>query len=681
MGRKGSSPEFVRTTCPRDCYDACGLLVARTSGGIRKVLGDPEHHVSRGSLCGKCAIAYNGVWLDPGARLTRPLRRTGAKGSGIFEPITWTAALAEIADRFLSLADRGRSEAILHAHYTGTVGLLAGWFPLRFFNHLGATEVDPDTVCNKAGHVALDYVFGTSLEGFDPETAKDARTILVWGANPSHSAPHMHRHWLRECGARILVVDPLSHATAREVASLHLKLRPGSDAALAFGLLHVAARDGLLDRAFIAENVVGFERLESAIAAADPATTEARTGVPRHLIEQAALEYARGPSLLWLGQGMQRTTRGGNAFRAIAALVAGTGNLGRPGTGFCYMNGPGTRGIDISLLTAPEIGRGGASISHMDLAACLEDQARTASFFTWNCNPLASSPEQGRLRKALRREDLFTVACDVFPTDTVAYADIVLPAASFLEFDDLVAPYFHHTLSAQVKVVDPPGEALPNMEIFRRLAAAMGFTAPALFETDSTLIERILASTPYRGTFADLAQQGTVRLFSEPRQQFRGLRFPTPSGRIEIASARAEADGLPAVPEPHADPPPAHGRLRVLSPASAWLMNSSYGNEPNIEKKLGPAAIVMHPEDASRFGVSDGASVTLANEAGSLRLAVVISDVAQPGVGVVYKGRWPSRTTDGANVNVLNGGYKSDMGASTTVHSVEATLLVDAIGR
>ncbi|HIP76852.1 MAG TPA: dehydrogenase, partial [Kiloniellaceae bacterium] len=392
------------------------------------------------------------------------------------------------------------------------------------------------------------------------------------------------------------------------------------------------------------------------------------------LIEEAAVAYAQGPSLLWLGQGMQRTTRGGNAFRAIAALIAGTGNIAKPGAGFCYMNGPESRGIDMDSIVPPQLDRGSGAVSHMDLASVLEDPARSQVFFNWNCNPLASSPDQARLRSALARNDLFHVACDVFPTDTVAYADVVLPAAAFLEFDDIVAPYFHHTLSAQVKLQEAPGEALPNQEIFRRLSAAMGFDAPALFESDAELLEKILAQTPFACGFAELAKAGTVRLFEEPRLQFADGTFPTPSGKIELASAQAEADGLPRVPEPHADPVTEGGRLRILSPASIWQMNSSYANDPKIQKRLGPITVLLHPQDARARNLGTGDHVTLSNEAGTLTLAVDVAEITQPGVGVVYKGRWPGAEPAAANINVLHQGRKSDIGEATCVHSMEVDL-------
>jgi anaerobic selenocysteine-containing dehydrogenase len=625
--------------------------------------------VARGRLCKKCSTAYNGVLLDPSARLLRPLRRTGPKGSASFEPVSWESALAEVAGRLKAVP----GEAVLNAHYTGTFGLLGYHFPMRFFNRLGATEVDPDTICNKAGHVALDYVYGTSLDGFDPRTARDAAAILVWGANPSASAPHQHDHWLPEAPGKVIVVDSVRTPTAA-AADLHLAPFPGSDAALAFALLHVIVRDGLTDPALLAEHTVGYEELEPVLADCTPAWGERMTGVPAGLIEEAAQLYGGGPSLLWIGQGFQRQPRGGNAVRAVALLPAVTGNLGKPGTGLLYLNGAGNRSIDEDYIAGAELaGSAPEPVSHMELAARLEDSARSRALFCWNINIAASNPEQQRLRRALEREDLFTVVVDLFATDTSDFADIVLPAASFLECDDLVASYFHLSLGAQVKAIEPLGESLPNPEIFRRLATAVGFEEPQLHEPDAHVLDAVLA--PAGLTFAELAERGTIWPEPEPVVQFADLRFPTPSGRVEIASAQAQSDGHPRLPEPHADPRPADGRLRLLSPASPWMLNDSFANDPKLTRRIGAATVAMHPEDAADRGLAAGDAALLDGPSGQLSLTVELSELLPRGVIYSPKGRWPKREPSAANVNVLNPGVESDMGHSTTVHGVEVTVV------
>jgi anaerobic selenocysteine-containing dehydrogenase len=363
-------------------------------------------------------------------------------------------------------------------------------------------------------------------------------------------------------------------------------------------------------------------------------------------------------------------------MRACALLPAVTGNLGKPGTGFLYLNGTASRGLDDAYLSAEHLAaERPPPVSHMDLAARLEDPSRARALVCWNINVAASSPEQARLRAALAREGLFTVAVDLFATDTTDLADVVLPAASFLEFDDLIASYFDLTLSAQVKAAQPMGESLPNQEIFRRLAGAMSLPEPELSESDEEVIATLLGGTGLGLAIAGLAARGTVPVSAQPLVQVAGLAFPTPSGRVEIASARAEADGHPRVPLPLADPRPAEGRLRLLSPASGWLLNDSFANVEKVARRLGAATVALHPADAAERGLAEGEDVLLANETGQLPARVILSDRLPRGVVLSHKGRWPKREEAGANVNVLNPGEKSDMGESTAVHGVEVAVL------
>ena len=672
-GTPGSEKTILRTTCPRDCYDSCGIAVIKRGETITKVLGDPDHPVSRGALCGKCALAYNGAWRDPDQRLGQPLKRIGPKGEGRFEPVSWQEAIAEIAARLKRIVDDAGPATVLHTHYTGTCSKIAGTFPMRFFNRLGASEVEPDSICNLAGHIALDLVFGTSYTGFDPATAKDAACILVWGANPSSSAPHAHKHWLAESPAKKVVVDPVRHPTAT-AADLHLQPFPGSDAALAFTMLHVIRREGLIDRAYLAKHALGWEEVEDRLDDCTPEWGERVTGVPSALIETAARLYGRGPSLLWLGQGLQRQPMGGNVFRACALLPAATGNIGKPGAGFYYLNG-GRGGIDGDYLSGAALRSAPPkSLSHMDLAATLEDPRKIQALFCWNINIAASNPDQQRLHRALKREDLLSVVLDLFQTDTADFADYVLPAASFLEFDDIVTPYFNLTISPQVKVSEPMGQALPNQEIFRRLARAMGYSEPALYESDASMLDAMCRQAALSGGFASLKASGTVNLFAAPVMQFADGKFPTASGKIEIASAKAEAMGLPRTPLPHVDGRPKDGWLRLLSPASAWAMNTSYGNDAKNRQKVAEEGVVLHPADAAALGLSDGAMARLANDQGEILLPVHIAARTPRGVALAVKGAWPKLTGQHRNINALHAGRKADMGESTAVHGIEVTV-------
>jgi anaerobic selenocysteine-containing dehydrogenase len=286
-------------------------------------------------------------------------------------------------------------------------------------------------------------------------------------------------------------------------------------------------------------------------------------------------------------------------------------------------------------------------------------------------NPLASCPQQARLRRALEREELLTVALDLFPTDTTALADYVLPAASFLEFDDLIASYFHLTLSAQVKVMQPCGNALPNQEIFRRLARAMDFSEPPLQESDAELLSSLLARSGLSHDFESLKAKGSIWIPKETMVQFADRVFDTPSGRIEIASARAEADGLPRLAQCACESRPLTGLLRLLTPAHAWLLNTSFGNVSRIRARLGPASIALHPADAAERHLADGDTALVHNHSGRLELRVTTSDQMPRGVALAHKGRWLATDPAQANVNVLNPGSKSDMGESSAVHSVQ----------
>lgn len=660
----------IKTTCPRDCYDACGIVAVRREGAPLKIVGDPDHERAKGALCPKCALAYNGVWQDPQARLNSPLRRTGPKGQGVFEPVTWDEALTDIASRLKGILDRSGGSSVFHSHYTGTCSMVAGNMPMRFFNRIGATEVDPDTVCNKAGHEALNRMFGNSLGGFDPSTATHAQCLIVWGANPSASAPHIHKHWLPrvQLNATLIVVDPIAHDTAR-MADIHLQLRPGTDAVLAFGMLHVLRQEGLLDLEFIQSSVEGWEDIKTEIDLCTPSIVEEQTGVPAALMTEAALAYGAGNSMLWLGQGLQRQPMAGNIMRSVSLLPTGTGNLGKPGTGFLYLNAFADRGVDNGYLSGIALRKHSAApVSHMDLVDALETRCR--ALFTWNNNIAASNPRQHELRNALQSEHLFHVALDLFHTDTTRFADYVLPASSFLEFDDLVVSYFDYTVSAQVKVTEPLGRSLPNQEIFRRLAAAIGFDDEALYESDIEIIEKLLKQLGINASFATLAELGTVPWRDTPVVHFRDGRYPTPSGKVVVSSPIWEEAGVHRFPRAVCDLPAPRGMFRLLSPSDEWLMNTSYGNDARILKKIGRQKVWMNPEDVHRCGLTEGQRVRLSNQTGSLDLDVGCSDRLSTGVVLVQKGRWLMNEAAHANVNALNPGEKTDLGESSAVHGI-----------
>ena len=541
---------------------------------------------------------------------------------------------------------------------------------------MGATEVDPDTICNQAGHVALQYVFGDSLNGFDPRTVRDSTCIMVWGANPSSSAPHIDKHWLHDNDAKVIVIDPVKHESA-EKADLYLQIRPGTDAALAFAIVHIMQRDNLLNLDYIRDHVVGYDDIARSLAQFTPEWAETQTGIARALIEKAAHLYCAGPSLLWLGQGLQRQQGGGNIFRACAMLPAFTGNIGKPGAGIYYLNDIYSIGArrGVSPEYEPDEETDGRNVvSQMDIPGLLLDCDAVSAYAVWNCNPVASNPAQAQIKQGLSREDLFTVVIDCFQTDTADYADIILPAASFLEFDDLCASYFQFTIGPQTKCSEPLGEALPNQEIFRRLAKAMNYDAPELFEEDQSMIDAALSNCGAGVSWEELKDKAWVTIGDEPLILWQDGKFATPSGKIEIASLQAREDGLPYVPLPDVDPAPVGEKLRLLSPADKNLMNSSYGNDERVQNLIGPASVTIHPEDAANRNIQNGDIVILENCIGELKLTANIEDILPAGVLLSHKSRWPKYEPDGTNINILHNPVKTDMGESTSVHGMEVSL-------
>lgn len=672
-----TNKEFIKTTCPRDCYDACGITVVRENGEITKVMGDKDHHRTHGALCGKCSIAYNGIWLNKECRLKKPLKRINSKGlAPEFIETTWDEALNSIAKKLKSTIQSHGPKSIIHTHYTGTCSMIAGNVPNRFFNKIGATEIDPDTVCNKAGHEALRLTFGSSISGFDPRTASQTNCLIVWGANPSASAPHMHQYWLPEVKqhAKLIVIDPIKHNTAK-LADLHLQLRPGTDAALAFGILNILIRDELINEKFIADNTLGWPDIQHEILESTPEKVSAITNVAIADIELAAKWYGEGLSMLWMGQGVQRQATGGNITRAIALLPIATGNIGKPGTGLLYMNSFPARGIDTDWLNGTALHKSEAhSVSHMDLVKLLRDESKSQVLFTWNNNIAASSPQQSQLRNALSRANLFHIALDIFPTDTTNFADYVLPAASFLEFDDLLLSYFDYTVSAQVKVAEPLGDSLPNQEIFRRLSKSMGFDDAALIESDESMIENMLGQLKMSISFNSLAKIGTTFWQLEPVIHFADKVYDTPSGKIEISSETWVAAGTSKAPSAQADSKTTLGKFRILSPADSWLMNSSYGNDKKIIRQLGQQTAWISQRSMDENNLKSGDMVLLKNATGELKLRVDISEDVPEQVILLPKGRWPSIDKASANVNILNPGEKCDLAESCAVHNIEVSI-------
>ena len=632
---------------------------------IRHVRGDPDHPVSRGKLCRKCSIGYNGAFLDPQARLTRPLRRTGAKGEGRFEPVSWDEAIGEIAERLRGIVAASGAHTILNAHYTGTFALLAYFFPLRFFNRLGATEVDPDTICNKAGHVALDYVYGTSLVGFDPRTARDSACILVWGANPSASAPHAHEHWLPESpgASDRRRPDPDADGRGRRPASPALprqrrraRLRPS-----ARHLPRRARRRGLPRR-----------RTPSAGTSSSRSSPTARrsgarrtTGVPAALIEEAAGLYARGPSLLWIGQGLQRQRTGGNVVRACALLPAVTGNLGKPGAGFLYLNGDRVsrhrRGLP--RRPAPRARTRRQPISHMDLADVPGgpgSRRRRSSAGT------STSPPRTRSRRAcsdaLAREDLLhgRRSTSSRPTRPTSPTTFCRPRASSSSTTSSRS-YFHLTLSAQVKVDGAAGRGAAEHGDLPPPRRGDGLRRARALRGDATSSTTLLAALERRrGLRRPRARKGTVPIVAGAG---RPVRRPADSRRRAGRSSSPPTGPRPtafrASPLPLADPRPAGtGGSASSRRHRRWLLNDSFAQRRRRSRSASARRGRAPPRRRRRAGPRRGRrGVRRRTRPGTLGSASR-SRTSSRGRRLSHKGRWPKREPGGANVNVLNPGER-----------------------
>lgn len=662
-------PASRTTICPRDCYDSCALEVEPVDGEFR-IRGARRNAVNKGGICGKCGHVYNDYPSRDRARILSPLLNVGTKGNPCFTAISWDEALERIAARIRPLLESGAGDSVLYTHYDGARGLLAREFPLRFFNAIGATGVVPSSICHSAGLAALDYVFGSGADGVDPRELARAETILLWGINPHHSSPHAWQHWIAgNAGTVIVRVDPLDRG---ENPRPHRQLRPhpGSDAMLAFGMMRALLDENLVDRAFIAERTHGFAELEPVIRERTVEQCADACGVPADDIRAVARRLAQTRTIVWVGMGLQRQAMGGNIFRAIAMLPVLTGNFGKPGSGFVYLNGSKKRGLDMGLVAGRAAG---PSIPHGELIGALADPARSRALFCWNNNIAVSNPDLARLHAALRREDLFTVCLEIRRTRTCGYADIVLPAADFVEYDDVVYSYFFNTMGAQVKLREPLGDALSNQEIFRRIARAAGLDAASLFEPDAEVLARVLARLPVPTSFAELARRGTWHSSGTPLPACAG-GFATPSGKIELSSGRARAAGLPATARPEIAAPSGLGRFTLMTPASFWRVNSGFIEHERIAALEDEPEFLIHPDDAAALGIREGAVCALSTATGRVDLPARFSRVPPRGVLVVYKCRGEGRDPDGIEINRLMPATMSDMGHCIAFQGIRVDL-------
>jgi len=651
--------------------------------------GDPDHRFTQGFLCVKVSRYLERVYSPE--RILHPLRRAGKKGEGRFERISWDEALDTVARRFREVIAAHGAQAILPYSYAGNMGLLGyGSMDRRFFHALGASLLDR-TICSSAGAHGFKATVGKTM-GYDPEAIVHARLIVAWGANIVSSNVHL---WpfveeARRRGARVVTVDPFRSRTA-EKSDLHLAPLPGTDAALALGMMHVIFRDGLEDRAYLEAHALGHEELRARAREWTPERAAGITGLPAADVEAFAREYATThPSAIRLNYGLNRHAGGGMAVRTVACLPAVVGAWRYPGGG-ALLSTSGTFPVDDAALERPDLVPAGTRTLNMSqLGRALTDPSLAPpvkALFVYNSNPAAVAPEQEMVRRGLEREDLFTVVHELFATDTVDFADIVLPATTTLEHYDVHKAYGHLYVSLSRPAIAPLGEALPNTEVFRRLAARMGLDHPSLRETDEEMARRAFKwDHPHMAgiTFERLEREGSVRLnVPDPFVPFAEGGFPTPSGKCELVSGKLAAEGLdplagyvPPREGPTSAPELARRYpLAFISPPAHHFLNSTFSAQPVFVRREGEARVTIHPQDALPRGIAEGRMVRVFNDRGSFLARARVSDAARRGVVVGLSIWWAKMCPGGRNANAVTSQELTDMGGGATFFDV----LVDVV--
>jgi anaerobic selenocysteine-containing dehydrogenase len=661
------------STCALDCPDACSLVVTVENGRAVKLQGDPSHPVTQGFLCGKVSRYLEREYSPK--RLLHPLKRTGPKGSGEFTQISWTEALAGISEELKRVVREHGPESVLPYSYAGTMGYLQGsGMDRRFFHRLGASRLDR-TICASAGAAGLMEAYGVRL-GLDPARFAEAKLILVWGANVLSTNVHLWPFLLeaRRRGARIYTIDPVKTKIAR-LSDRHYEINPGSDLALALGLLHVIFAEELQDDEYIGSYTTGVESLRMRAAEYPPARVAELTGIAAEEIVSLAREYAKThPSAIRVNYGVQRSERGGRAVRAIALLPAVTGAWRHRGGGL-QLTTSGAFEVNRDALERPDLqqvalGREARMVNMSMLGNALTAMAnpRVHALVVYNSNPAAIAPNQGLVHEGLRREDLFTVTLDHFMTDTAAFSDYVLPATTFLEHTDVYFAYGHYHLQLARPAVAPPGECRPNSEVFRDLARWMGFGDACFAESDEEMIRGLLETkSPYLAgiTLERLEREHSIRL-SVPTLPFSYGGFRTASGKCDLGA------------EELAYEPPAESRhgdermrrdfpLELVSSKNHDSLNSSFGFREDTDAQC--AVLEMHHEDAAPRGIAPGDEVEVFNGRGAIRLRAEVGEGVKRGVVRAPMVRWPSFAAERTNVNILVSDRLTDIGGGPTFYN------------
>jgi anaerobic selenocysteine-containing dehydrogenase len=730
--------QVVHAACPHDCPDACGVLITVKDGRATKIQGDPEHPVTRGFLCAKVAKYLDRVYSPD--RVLYPMRRIGTKGPVVqrscaphgqpgaavstqavptqaWQRISWDEALDEIASRFRGIAAEFGSEAILPYSYGGTLGALNGAsMDRRFFHRLGASQLDR-TICSAAGEAGLKSVLGVKL-GTEPEQFRHSKYIIAWASNIHGNNVHL---WpfiaeARRNGAKLVVIDPYRTRTA-ECADWYLPINPGTDAALALGMMHVIIGESLHDADYVAEYTLGFEQLRERVKAYPPERVAQWTGIAAADIRKLAREYATvRPSVIRLNYGVQRSERGGMATRAIAMLPCILGSWTEIGGGL-QMSVSGAAGFNTEALKRPDLmktalGREARTINMVKLGRVLNtvNDPPVKALFVYNSNPATVCPEHNEVVRGLLRPDLFTAVHEQFFTDTTDYADIVLPATTFFEHKDLQKAYGHYYLQVSNQAIAPLGECRSNVEVFRALAERMGFEEDCFRESVDEMIDAALESQdPWmQGISRERLERGQVRLnFSasgsrlspdgaelrsagqpgaavptqatsenvEPFLPFARGGFRTPSGKAELYSEAVKEMGLDPVADFTPPTESRHGKkdgtlpLELLARKSDNFLNSTFANVPSVQELEEPGLLEISATDARARGIANGDKVRVYNHRGDILLRARVDGKVQPGV-VSARLNWAKTTACFQSINALTSEKLTDMGNSATFYSV-----------
>ena len=677
-------PRTVKVVCPHDCPDTCVMSVTVEDGRATALRGDPDHRFTQGFLCAKVNPYLERVYSPD--RILYPLKRVGPKGEGKFARISWDEALDTIAARFREVIAAHGAQAILPYSYAGNMGLLSyGSMDRRFFQALGASLLDR-TICASAGAAGYKATVGKSM-GLDPEAVVHARFIVAWGANIVSSNVHL---WpfieaARRRGARLVTVDPYRSRTA-EKSDQHLALLPGTDGALALAMMHVIFRDGLEDRDYLERYTLGADELRARVGDWTPERAAAITGLAASEIETFAREYATTqPSALRINYGLNRHAGAGMAVRTIACLPALTGAWRHPGGGI-LLSTSATFPVRSAVLEGHDLIKPGTRTLNMsEIGRLLEDATLAPpvkAIFVYNSNPVAVAPESESVRRGFAREDLFTVVHDLFQTDSVDFADIVLPATTTLEHYDLHKAYGHLYLTLSRPAIAPLGEAKSNTDVFRLLAARMGLDHASLRESDEELARSALdwSHPVMKGiSFERLEREGSQRLsVPDPYAPFAEGNFPTPSGKCELSSATLAAQGhdpLPTYTPPRESVKSApelakRYPLAFISPPAHHFLNSTFSAQPAFVRRESEPYLTIHPEDAAPRGIRDGQQVRTFNDRGAFLATARVSDSARLGVVVGLSIWWSKMCPGGRNANAVTGQALTDLGGGATFYDV-----------